>query len=440
MQLLEIHDISLKASVSTSGPGDVLTRFNRLSRDFGTLQEMMSQFQADFKELASDVRHVEGQLGKIVELNDELRDVQIDCNNLRSSQKEASERMQEVEFEVGELLEETTRIDAKLTRFEVDHPPAAFLFEKRADCIEQAGAYTNALMREHQARLDAEAGGADSSAQKEEKGWMVQLPEGQHTVPDIKDREKDASDQPKAIRVSPGFEATLFEFSNLGGETRHLYEGDHLLEDFPKIGAIRLQRLRRSEKNIEMDVEVLRKDFEARERAFGDLRKDLIHEFDSRGKDSANKLLSSIMDLEMRTEKLEDHSKICRADIEQLRTSKADKGENKDLPEQVKHLNQNMKVLEGSVAEAVKSLADKADASTVLDKVTRQEIQEFVDAIQRLLQIGGPYAYTGGRSVTHAKSPADARGFSKLTAQQQGILVPQSLTILAVPGRLMHMF
>jgi len=408
VQLLEIHDISLKASVSTAGPGDILTRFTQLSTDFAALQEQYSRFQADFRALASDVRHVEGELGRVAELREELFDVKANCENLRTQQQMAAGRTQELEDDISDLENETSRIDSALQRFESDHPPAALLFEKRSDCLgEHEGLYTNALMREHQARLDADACQTkDTTAQNEEKGWTVQLPEGQHTVPDMREREATVSDQPKAIRITTGFEATIFEFSNLSGEMRHLYEGDHVLEDFPKVGAIRLQRLRTSEQDIGRDLATLRKDFDARERAFGDLRNDLIREFDSRGEDNQNKVLTSIMDLERRASKLEESNKVYYEDIEHLRASKAEKGENKDLPEQIKYLHDTMKKLEAIVDTASKSLADKADMSMVTDKVTRDEVQEFVDAIQRLLQIGGPYAYTGSRSECVLNSTA----------------------------------
>ena len=248
-----------------------------------------------------------------------------------------------------------------------------------------------------------------ASVADSDEGWIVDLPEGEHTLPAMQRR--GVSERPEfgAIRVSEGFEVTLFEFQGWGGKTLYLTAGEYNLKAdeyaFPKVGAIRLQRLRKSEWGIRDDVEILKAQVDAHSIRFGTLRSDLLDVVENRGKSNQKKVDEAIRDLTKKTSLLENYCTQYNADIENLRKTKAEKGENRDLPEQIVDLRERLQILRGVVDEESKKLADKADKSSVADKVTRDEIQEFVGAIQQLLQIGGPYAYTGRRCLPESLSP-----------------------------------
>jgi len=161
VQLLEIHDISLKAAVSTTGPGDVLTRFRRLLGDFEGLQTQYDSFREDFALLAKDVEGLQDNIGAFEVLRGEVGDCRSSCKNLSVWMDKAVVRMDDIQQSVVEVEEEATATNERLTKLAADHPPAAVIFELVEDCFWKQSAQAvgaNSLMLEHTARMDAEAG------------------------------------------------------------------------------------------------------------------------------------------------------------------------------------------------------------------------------------------------------------------------------------------
>jgi DNA repair exonuclease SbcCD ATPase subunit len=436
VQLLEVHELSLRAAVSTtSSGGDILTRFNRLMADFSSLQQEFGAFQATFATLAQDVSGLKKDMEQIEGLREDVHDVKIECQHVQSGLEMVQEHADGLDERILNLEDETKTIQETLEQFAEDHPMAAIVFEHSEDCMggqradNQGG---NAMMKEHVARLDTEGGRssrlssgprsrASSGEDEDEEGWIVELPDGDHTLSDVQRRA--ASDRPMArnfrdtvlrasvsshsnsvpthigaIRVLPGFEAFLFEFPNWRGKVIHLDPGDHDLVG-AKVGAVRLQRLRDSERSIHKDVEDLKATVESYESRFDAARREMHSMIESTGNENEDKLMAHIAEIEKKAKHLESLSIQFNADIESLRMTKADRGENMDLPEQVQDLKQRFEKLHEFVNGECAKISGKADVSMVIDKVSRDEIEEFVDAIQRLLSIGGPYAYTGHKPV-----------------------------------------
>jgi predicted nucleic acid-binding Zn-ribbon protein len=419
VKLLEIHDMSLKAAVSTTGPGgDVLSRFSRLLSDFGSLQAQYGLFQEDFEALSKDVAALGGRLERMDVLSEKVGDVQDECRDMQTRMHQADERAVGLEQRIEGLEGDVDNVHGTLEQFAEDHPLAAVIFQFEEDCLQgTSNMGANALMQEHAARMGTDAGrtsrnsrprsrASTSASGSLEEGWIIDLPAGEHTLSEMQRR--GVSERPSfgAIRVTPGFEATLFEFSNFGGKTLYLRAGDHNLTAgdtaFAKVGAIRLQRLRHSEWALREDVDQIRAQVDAQSNTFTTLRADLVSLVQNQGSESNARMEKAIGKLEAQTHQLADYCRQYNADIEHLRKTKAEKGENKDLPEQIADLRERFEALTNVVDEESRKISNKADLSMVLDKVTRDEIQEFVQAIQQLLQIGGPYAYTGHKYVSES--------------------------------------
>lgn len=142
------------------------------------------------------------------------------------------------------------------------------------------------------------------------------------------------------------------------------------------------------------DVEHLQSKVDQHEARFADLKTDLVDTFKSQGGEQEQAFLQSNQELERKMARLQDLTQRFNEEIQDLRQSKADKGANMDLPEQLSDLTRRLHALQEDVTIESKRIDGKADYAVVDDKVTRAEIEDFVDAIQRLLNIGGPYAYT----------------------------------------------
>jgi len=416
VKLVEIHDISLKAAVSTTGPGgDVLSRFSRLLGDFEALQAQYGRFQQDFAALSKDVAVLDGRIDRMDVLWEQVSDVKDECEHMQAHMQRADERTAELEHRVEDLEGDVNDVHGTLEQFAEDHPLAAVIFQFEEDCLQgTSDVGANALMQEHAARMGIDTGrtsrtsrprsrASTSASGSQEEGWIVDLPAGEHTLSEMQRR--GVSERPSfgAIRVTPGFEATLFEFSNFEGKTLYLQAGDHDLTTGDKAFAKVAQRhslgLRHSEWALRKEVDEMRAKVDAHTNRFTTLRTDLVDLVQNKGAENNARLEKAISKLEAQTNQLADYCRQYNADIEHLRKTKAEKGENKDLPEQIADLRERFEALINLVDEESKKIAGKADVSMVRDKVTRDEIEEFVQAIQQLLQIGGPYAYTGRRCV-----------------------------------------
>ena len=238
-----------------------------------------------------------------------------------------------------------------------------------------------------------------SSHSVDEEGWVVEMPEGEHTLSDIQRRGVSEKANVRAIRVTQGFEVTLFEFSQYSGKMLYLTAGDYNLTvgpaAFPRVGAMRTQRLRHSELGLRSDVDKLQTNFDEHTLQFASQQRDLLAEMEARGNSTQSRMEAAIRKLEERVVRLDGFCEQYTTDIEHLRKTKAEKGENQDLPDQIVDLRERLMHLHRTVDEETEKIATKADKSAVADKVSRDEIEEFVQAIQQLLKIGGPYAYTG---------------------------------------------
>ena len=267
VQLLEIHELSLKAAVSTSsGGGDILSRLTRLQSDFATLQAQNDQFQADFATLAADVRDLATATEEVVVLRDQVSAMKSDIGQIRAASKKAAERSDGLEEQLEGLDQEAARLADNLDQFARDHPMAAIVFELAEDCFGKqnaGGEDANSLMLEHMARSEARASVSDGRTSQNSQPtslvsredcvkdggyFSIPVPEGEHTLGDLQKRGETDHSTVGAIRVAPGFEAFVFEFPNFRGKTVYLEAGNHDLQKMGvRVGAIRLQRHRRSE-------------------------------------------------------------------------------------------------------------------------------------------------------------------------------------------------
>ena len=405
VQLLEIHELSLKAAVSTVVPGgDILSRFNCLIKDFAALQKQYGQFKADFAALEQDVVDTKAELEQIDPLRAAINNVKDECENLLTGQRKATERTDILEERIGAVEGETAAINKMLEQFAENHPFAAVVFEHPEDCFwdkQEREAGGNELMKEHSGRMNKEEGrGSQGSRSRsrttvsEEEGWIVDLPEGDHSLSDMAHR--GVSDRPRfgAIRVSMGFEAVLFEFPGFGGKTMYLTAGEYDLKaagdsHFPRVGAIRLQRLRNSEMAIREDLDKLQRIVEAHTLRFDSVRRECLDMTTATASKSQARIDDALLALEKRAMKLESQSQIHNADIDVLRRTKVDKGEDRGLPEQLASLRESVHNLQVHVDDESKKLLNKADKSMIADKVSREEVQEFVEV--RIINITIPH-------------------------------------------------
>ena len=115
VQLLEIHDISLRAAVSTATPGgDVLSRFNRLLSDFALLQAQQSKFQDDFVALGQDVASLKAHCEAVDKLREELGDIKDENEHMRTHMHATDERAGTLERHVAAIHGEVESINQTL--------------------------------------------------------------------------------------------------------------------------------------------------------------------------------------------------------------------------------------------------------------------------------------------------------------------------------------
>ena len=237
-----------------------------LAQKDATLQAQNAQFQADFATLAADVRDLATATEEVVVLRDLVSAMKSDIGQIRAASKKAAERSDGLEEQLEGLDQEAARLADNLDQFARDHPMAAIVFELAEDCFGKqnaGGEDANSLMREHMARSEASASVSDGRTSqnsqatslvsredcvKDDDFFEIPVPEGEHTLGDLQKRGETDHSTVGAIRVAPGFEAFVFEFPNFRGKTVYLEAGNHNLQKMGvRVGAIRLQRHRRSE-------------------------------------------------------------------------------------------------------------------------------------------------------------------------------------------------